>query len=169
MTTFIAFTGHRPSDLPPGFGYAGFAHILDRWLEANPAADHYEFICGGALGIDSYAAQYAIDHGIDLHLALPFPADVMSKFWKPWDAKRLHDHIDAAMTVTCAAQTFEFAHYQTRNMMMVDGCDILLAFWSGKQQGGTANCIRYARVQQQNRRIRRPLHIENLLPGGQII
>jgi uncharacterized phage-like protein YoqJ len=33
---------------------------------------------------------------------------------------------------------------QKRNEWMVDHCDLLIAVWDGSE-GGTANCVRYAR------------------------
>jgi len=32
---------------------------------------------------------------------------------------------------------------QTRNIWMVDNCDLVLALWDGSD-GGTGNCIKYA-------------------------
>lgn len=156
MTT-IAFTGHRPKDLPAGFSYSSFTRELERWLTITP--EDMRFMCGGALGIDSWAAEYAMRNGIPFDLALPFRPRVMSNRWPIIAVDRLRAHIAAAETVHIINDTgaYDVRAYQLRNEFMVNAADHVLAFWSGKPYGGTANCIRYAL------QVDRP--VTNLLPG----
>ena len=71
--TKIAFTGHRH------LSFAQVAQYLEKLFKDYPDAI---WITGGAIGLDSWAAKFAIDHEIELWLILPFPSKVMSKKWK---------------------------------------------------------------------------------------
>lgn len=39
------------------------------------------------------------------------------------------------------------AKMQKRNEFLVDNCDILIALWNGEKNGGTKNCLNYAKKQ----------------------
>ena len=157
----IAFTGHRPKDLPIGFGRDNvFMHITLAMRRLGLDADltAITFVTGGALGIDTWAADYALDRGIALTLITPFTSDVMTKFWSDADRERLEHHIEMANEYIVLGGHYNPGNYQRRNEAMVNRADILFAFWTGKPNGGTANCINYAT------RVGRT--IRNLLPGG---
>lgn len=139
----IAWTGHRPKDLHPSFTYQQFAAILDG-LKVNERAD-IAFITGGALGIDTWAAEYAITRGIPLDLHLPFRFQVQSKGWSDYATKTLEAHIAQANSVKVIHPgDYDVSAYQKRNISMVDDADIVFTVWTGKKFGGTFNCIRYA-------------------------
>lgn len=152
--TSIAFTGHRPKDLPRDFGMSQVAESLDNHL--NDIVDRFAagihddpwFITGGALGIDTWAAEYAISRHLPLALVLPFDIPTMTKFWSDYQRERLmahRDYADKTLSFTIIHEGgYDVTAYDKRNHHMVDTSDILIAFWSGKPQGGTANCIRYA-------------------------
>lgn len=161
MTTF-AFTGHRPKDLPLGFDQERFYGILNHVLNsgsrlgnATPQPD--AFITGGALGIDTFAAEYALDHGIYLSIITPFTPDVMTKFWRYEDRERLLTHLNMANATRCLGDHYDGSLYQRRNEAMVDAAEAVLAFWTGKRYGGTFNCIAYA--------LRREKPVVNLIDG----
>lgn len=139
----IAFTGHRPQDLPKDMGYQTFAEALDA-LGVSKRTD-LRFVVGGALGTDSWAATYAITHGIDFDLVLPFKPEVMGRFWSEVDRVCLQTAIHCADSYRVIHEgTYAPEFYQRRNEAMVDKADHVFALWSGKPRGGTTNCIRYA-------------------------
>lgn len=156
MTTY-AFTGHRPKDLPAHWNFNEFAHTLTDYLELR--GNHERFITGGALGIDTWAAEYALRDSIPLTLIMPFTWATMTKMWREEDRERLAFHMEnaAELIVLAANDEYNAALYQKRNIAMIDRCDVLLAFWSGKRYGGTWNAIQYAQL------INKP--IINLFPG----
>jgi len=142
----LAFTGHRPQDLPTDWTSQTFSRHFDLLM---PRISRYwpaAFVTGGALGVDSFAASYALNVGAALHLVLPFTPDVMGARWGLEARKRLDFHIRHAASVDVLHQGpyNGSATYQRRNEAMVDRADLLVAVWSGKRQGGTWNCIRYA-------------------------
>lgn len=150
MTNMIAWTGHRPKDIPSDFNFQRFAAILDG---IGGMKGDIAFITGGALGIDSWAAEYAVTRCIPLHLHLPFSASIMS------NADGLYRHIAHSTSVTViGGDTYDIAMYQKRNESMVDAAQLVLAVWTGKHSGGTANCIRYA--------LKKGVPIYNLLPAN---
>jgi len=131
--TSIAFTGHR---------YVREDEMqitLDEVTELYPGAT---WICGGAIGVDSFAAKYAMSHGINYRLILPFPPEIMSKYWNDAQKYILNETIAKASSVTVLTQAYNVTFYQKRNIAMVNAAQVLIAFYDGSS-GGTANCVKY--------------------------
>jgi uncharacterized phage-like protein YoqJ len=147
----LAVTGHRPDKL------GGFdnprphnllrAHMMASMMAMEPAC----LISGMALGVDTWAAECAIAMGVPLIAAIPFKEQ--SKRWPKW----ARDRYDCLL---CEGAYYP-AMMQARNEWMVDRCDLLLAYWDGSE-GGTGNCVRYAR--RVGRHIARP-DLAELLRG----
>ncbi|VVB87456.1 Uncharacterised protein [uncultured archaeon] len=130
----IAFTGHRYLSLWQ------VESFLNKLHEDFPDA---VWITGGAVGLDSVAASYAVAHGIRLWLILPFPIYVMSKYWTPGQRRCLQDCWGYAEKTSVLAPTYDVSIYQRRNERMVELSDMVAAFWDGSK-GGTGNCVGYA-------------------------
>lgn len=154
----ISFTGHRPKDLPRGLDFNAFAAGLDALLKART---DLHFIAGGALGVDTWAAEYAILRSIPLTIITPFTPNVMTRFWSQQDRMTLERHIGAAVQAfSIGADFYNPSMYQRRNEAMVDRADCVFAVWTGKTHGGTWNCIQYA--------LRKKTPVLNLLINGSI-
>jgi O-acetyl-ADP-ribose deacetylase (regulator of RNase III)/uncharacterized phage-like protein YoqJ len=130
----IAFTGHRYLSLVQVESY------LNKLHQDFPDAI---WITGGAVGLDTEAALYAMRHSIRLWLIIPFPPHVMSKYWTTDQRRCLQDCWGYAEKTSVLAPTYDVSIYQRRNERMVDLSDMVAAFWDGSR-GGTANCIGYA-------------------------
>jgi uncharacterized phage-like protein YoqJ len=130
----IAFTGHRH------LKYGDVVSSLSKIAADYPGA---MWITGGAVGLDSHAARFALDNKILLYLVLPFPPKVLSARWRQSDRDFLMRSVKECTKLSVLAPTFSMAGYQRRNERMVDLCDMLAAFFDGTP-GGTANCVRYA-------------------------
>jgi hypothetical protein len=131
----IAFTGHR--------------HLRFSEVQGALAAIHAKYpdatwITGGAIGLDSHAAEYARLHGIPLWLILPFPPKVMTAKWNPAQVAMLRSHIEYCSKLSVLSPAYKVSVYQDRNVRMVDLSTLLCAFFDGSP-GGTGNCVRYAR------------------------
>ncbi|MDW7726883.1 MAG: SLOG family protein [Candidatus Methanoperedens sp.] len=131
----IAFTGHR--------------RLKSAQVESMLNKIHTEFpdsvwITGGAVGLDSHAANYAMLHGIELWLILPFSPAVMTSRWNEQQKSFLDASIKYASKFTVLSPVYNVRVYQDRNIRMVDLSDMVAAFWDGSK-GGTGNCVGYAR------------------------
>ena len=139
---YIAFTGHRPQDLA-GIHPDQFEHTLDQ-LGVGTRLD-VTFITGGALGVDTWAAHYAIGRHIPFELHLPFNPEVMGRFWTADDRAALAFLVyKTKKLVVIGSDRYDKSLYQRRNESMVDAATQLFAVWNGKPYGGTYNCLRYA-------------------------
>lgn len=134
MSEQISFTGHRH------LKYKDVVSHLESIHRDHPNAS---WIVGGAVGLDSHAAEFAMSHGIKFSLILPFPSPVMTKFWSPAQRDVLARSVKQCSHLSVLAPAYDKAGYQARNVRMVDMSDMLVAFFDGSP-GGTANCVRYA-------------------------
>lgn len=128
----IAITAHR--------------NIKDDQIVRHPLEKIYhqynkniELIVGGAIGGDTLAALWAVDYDVPFHMHFPYP-------YKDKVNRRLKKL--AASLKELYTEYIGNWQFQKRNESMVDDCDILVAFWTGKKERcGTYNCIKYAREQ----------------------
>lgn len=132
----LAFTGHRH------LRYQEVLSILQSLHSKYPGAT---WITGGAIGLDSHAAKFAMLHGIPLWLIIPFPPAIMSAKWSVSQKAFLQDSIKYAAKFSVLSPVFAMRTYQDRNIRMVDLSDRLAAFFDGSR-GGTANCVNYAKT-----------------------
>ena len=131
----IAFTGHR---------HLKYDDVVQSLVKVHSDFPGAMWITGGAYGLDSHAARYALDNSIPLWLVLPFPAKVLCARWPSGDARDLlFRSVRGCARLSVVSPVFSMASYQRRNEFMVDAADVLAAFFDGSP-GGTANCVRYA-------------------------
>lgn len=132
----VAFTGHRH------LKYGDVVKSLEKIAAEYPGAT---WITGGAYGLDSHAAKYALDSSIPLWLVLPFPAKILCARWISHDARELlFRSVRECTRLSVVSPEFSNVSYQRRNEFMVDAADVLVAFFDGSP-GGTANCVHYAK------------------------
>lgn len=139
----IAFTGHRPQKLNGKMETVKLS--IHSFLEQQQQK-HKKLliISGGALGVDQYVAEIALELHIPYVMILPFPVQVMAKKWNEESRKHLKRLIKSSVKTFVIQKDFSFEGYQRRNEAMVDHCDLLCAVWNGTS-GGTKNCIDYAK------------------------
>jgi uncharacterized phage-like protein YoqJ len=97
-----------------------------------------------ASGVDLWAADEARTLGIDLWAARPWSTHTPRR----GDEELYGDILSAASKVVVVTSIDRYPGpwvYQKRNEWMVDNATNLLAYWSGKERGGTWNCIQYAK------------------------
>ena len=147
----VAFTGHRPVKLLPTQ-----QQEVQEWLRTSIFEPLHKYIdvwvCGGALGVDAWAADLVMEHKGYLHLDLPFQQ--MEKHWEYEDRKRLqthrqyardHGHLEDNVLNYYGPKT-----YFDRDKSMVDKCDILVAVLNNDIKGGTKITVDYAKQQNAN-------------------
>lgn len=147
------FTGHRPTKLG---GYnednntARYVkNTLYEVIKDCLSQDIRNFIWGGAIGVDQWAASECIrlrdGEEYLLHLSLYQPFKNMDIKWN--QMTRLHFHKLAKLSdqiVTVSEGDYSSMKMQIRNMAMVDASDLVIAVYDGTP-GGTANCVEYAK------------------------
>lgn len=146
----LSFTGHRPDKL---FGYdlthPDYNNLRLKMRQVILDVNATHIISGMALGVDTLAAELALEMKIPLIAAIPFEGQ--DKIW-PQKSK---DHYQlllsqASEKVIVSPGGYSAYKMQVRNQWMVDQCDILCAVFDGSN-GGTANCVRYA--EEKNKQI----------------
>lgn len=143
------FTGHRPDKLG---GYDRDAPLnravrdeLDRVVEDLSERGVEHWCSGMAIGVDMWGAEAVLDHGLRLVAAVPFPGQ--DSKWPPDTRIRYLELLGMADRVEVVEDEFSYAAFQRRNEWMVDHVDAVVAVWDGREDGGTWNCVEYAREQ----------------------
>lgn len=133
----IAGTGHRVEDCEDE------VTVRTKIREALRALQPDVVITGMAAGYDLWLGAEARDLGIEIWCAKPWATHGPRKE----DEELYHSLISTASLVhnVDSAKTYPGPWvYHKRNEWMVDHCDLLLAYWSGKEKGGTYACVKYA-------------------------
>jgi len=139
----IAGTGHRPDKLG-GYGEATFLRLCHVASEALIRLKPTRVISGMALGWDQALAQAATEWHIPFVAAVPFKGQEAA--WPAASQKYYHELLRKAESVVYVSKPpYAARKMQVRNEFMVHKCDLLLALWDGSD-GGTANCVRYAKL-----------------------
>ncbi|MBX5493315.1 MAG: hypothetical protein IRZ14_19360, partial [Chloroflexi bacterium] len=122
------------------------------------------FHCGGQRGVDTWAAQAALRLGLALHLYLPLPIPLFAADWAAADRAALEATWEAAVmrTVVDPEGAHPAAAYRARNALLAREAELLVAVWTGRGGGGTAETIAFARA------LGRPVE-EHLLPAASYI
>ena len=144
----VAFTGHRPDKLgnyvPNSEPERCVRGSLTAYLtELQETQLTLSAIIGMALGFDQWAAEICIELSIPFTAAVPFVGQ--ESRWSYFSKQHYQKLLKAAsdVVVVCEGDYRPFK-LQKRNEWMIDRCDELIAAWDGSN-GGTANCVRYAR------------------------
>lgn len=145
------FTGYRPEKMPfrTDERHADCVLLkkeLEQQVRIAAEEGFTHFICGGARGADTYAAEAVLKvqkeiPSLILEIAVPFWGQ--EKNWSPADQRRYHDILERAQRVTYVSDQEKRENYMLRNRYIVDRSDRLIAVFDGKP-GGTAMTVRYA-------------------------
>lgn len=146
MENILAVTGHRPNKLGNEYDYNGprsfyVASEIDKMLSVIQPT---KCISGMALGVDTIFAFRVLKLHIPLIAAVPFAGQ--ETIWPESSQKIYRDILNNSLTslhIVCEGGYASWK-FQKRNEWMVDNCNVLLACWDGSE-GGTANCVAYAR------------------------
>jgi uncharacterized phage-like protein YoqJ len=144
----VAITGHRPDKLG-GYGPSAMQEWVRKKLRENlRELGTTRLYTGMALGVDTWAAQIAIEEKIPFVAALPFPNQ--GQHW-PFESHMRHRELllRAAEVVCVSSGPYSPKKMQLRNEYMVDCADCVLGVYDGSS-GGTANCLEYARRRGKN-------------------
>ena len=152
-TGFCAFSGHREV---PAEAVEPLRRLLREKISRLASEGVCGFLCGGAMGFDTLAAEMVLEARsrfpeVTLTLALPCPGQ--ADRWPP-RAKRHYEKIrDAADEVVYVSEAYTRFCMMQRNRYLVDHASVLVCYLM-KTSGGTAGTVKYA--------LHRGLTVENL-------
>ena len=141
--TFCAFSGHR--SLPAAAGEQ-LPRLLRQKIVSLAEEGYTGFLCGGAMGFDTLAAEAVISvrrryPALTLTLALPCPEQ--DRAWPESARLRFRSIREAADEAILVSPEYHRYCMMQRNRYMVDRASLLLACFDGLP-GGTMKTILYA-------------------------
>lgn len=140
---FCCFSGHRR--VPPAVE-PRLRQLLAQTVRELAEGGYGGFLCGGALGFDTLAAQAVLAERsrlpeLTLSLALPCPGQ--SDRWPAADRRRYEAILRQADEVIYLSEAYTRFCMQARNRYMVDHSRLLVCYLT-EQRGGTAATVTYA-------------------------
>ena len=147
MAHTVCFTGHRPNKIAD---VSLVQASLEKAIASAIATGYTNFIVGGALGVDTWAALAVIrarkSHPhIRLFVAVPFRG--FTSRWSPFSRSQFAQIIRCCDGFRVCSDSPSKSAYHVRNRFMVDSSDLVIACWNGDSSGGTASTVRYAHSQ----------------------
>jgi predicted Rossmann fold nucleotide-binding protein DprA/Smf involved in DNA uptake len=95
---------------------------------------------GGARGIDHWAMEYLLEHNETCYVVVPYTIAVAPNWLQPW-----FEQVERIVELQLPKRKSAYAF---RNRYLVDLCEIVIGFRSGKG-GGTFSTLRYALRKQK--------------------
>ena len=138
----VCFTGHRAMDRRDELTASRLADLL----EALYARSFRDFLCGGALGFDLFAAEHVIrlrDRHPDVRLIFCLPCADQSARWRDADCMRYERLLYLSDETRVLSPQYYEGCMQSRNAYMIDRSSICIAYMK-KLGGGTLSTVRYA-------------------------
>ena len=167
MAQILAFSGHRfPNTEKLGESeMLGFLSFLKQELYKffSDRTDKYKltniagFVCGGALGFDMAAQQFALENNIPLVIAVPYSFDNFLRGWSPHLKTIFSKHFDYAEKIiqvdtepyykykySLQEGSYHVSKLQWRNQYMIDNSDATVFYLNpSSTKGGTYNAFQY--------------------------
>ena len=143
MSKACSFTGHRTI---PEENRSRITELLSTAIKYAYAAGCRDFLCGGALGFDTLAAQEVIKFRLlhrDVRLVLCLPCMDQSEKWSD-RGQFMYTHIlESADEVIYASDSYTDSCMRERNFLLASRCDILIAYCQ-RIRSGTGQTLRMA-------------------------
>ncbi len=149
--TTCCFTGHRPVKLPWGMNESdprciALKERISGTLDGIYDSGFRHFICGMAIGCDTYFAEAVLslkDRHPDITLEAAVPCDSQADKWNRKQKDRYACLLSLCDSVTYVSHAYTPNCMMRRNEYMIDSSSLLLACFNGKSSG-TLNTILYA-------------------------
>ncbi len=150
--TTCCFSGHRPMKLPWGMRESDDRCIAAKqWiagqLEELYSLGYRHFICGMAIGCDTYFANAVLnlrDFHPDVTLEAAIPCADQSNRWNKKQKEAYAGLLSRCNSVKVFQEHYTIGCMQQRNTYMVDRSSALLACYDGRP-GGTMSTLLYAK------------------------
>lgn len=143
------FTGHR---VIPKADYDRIADCTEQAVKILAKAGYRYFICGGALGYDTLAAQIVLstakEYPIELFLALPCHNQTEKWMYKKdgaWDVREYQRIKGHACGIHYVRDLYEDGCMRERNVWMVEHSSFCISFYNGSSKSGAGQTYRIAK------------------------
>jgi len=156
---FCAFSGHR---LLPREAASLLPKLLQRQIVALAEEGCTGFLCGGALGFDTLAAEAVLglrEQYPELFLSLAVPCPDQDRSWPAEARRRYRAILEAADETVLISDHYHRGCMMLRNRYMIDRSRMLVCYLTD-MKGGTAGTVRYA-LQQNLPVVNLALEIQN--------
>jgi cytosine/adenosine deaminase-related metal-dependent hydrolase len=138
----VAWTGHRPElFLDEGAARSAVAAAAKEVIKTGRVQ---RFLVGGQRGVDTWAAEMALALNTPFTLILPLPIAAFAADWPDFDRELLEKHAQRANQIRVVGGD-PAAAYTVRNRLLASSADLLIAVWTGRKDGGTAETVSFAR------------------------
>jgi len=141
----VGATGHRLGEKVGGYTKEVEDNLLNISTNILDEINPTSVISGMAIGWDFAIAKASLHLGIGLVAAIPFKGQ--ESRWAKSSQNEYWDILNNPLTsshIVCNSG-YESWKMQRRNEWMADRVNLMLAFWDGNKEGGTANCIEYCK------------------------
>ncbi len=138
----VCFTGHRALNRQD----ENLVRQLEPLLEHLYLEGYRDFLCGGALGFDTVAAEHVIrlrEKHPDVRLIFCLPCADQSARWKRADCSKYERLLYLSDETRVLSPFYYDGCMQVRNTYMVDRSYLCIAYMA-RLHGGTLSTVRYA-------------------------
>ncbi|MBQ6614124.1 MAG: DUF1273 family protein [Clostridia bacterium] len=141
------FTGHRDIS---ALTYEELMHRTEPLLQRLIKNGYEYFVCGGALGFDTFAAMYVCSlkmRGFAVKLVLMLPCKDQTLKWSQYDKMIYESLLGRADEVIWLSESYYPGCMQKRNRAMVDASSACICYLNSPENSGTKQTVEYAMKQ----------------------
>ena len=138
------FTGHRDIS---AMSFRELADRVDPLLQRLIKNGYKYFVCGGAIGFDTFAATYICSlkkRGFAIKLVLMLPCRDQTAKWSNYDKMLYESILQNADEVIWLADKYYAGCMQKRNRAMVDASSACICYLNSLEHSGTRQTVEYA-------------------------
>ena len=138
------FTGHRRLSMSEREIATKVLTLIERAIDQG----YRHFICGGALGFDTIAAEQVLfmrDARSDITLEIVVPCNDQDKKWTERQRRRYKQILDDADIRSIRDLPYNRYCMKWRNELMVYKSSLVIAYYEEGKTGGTKNTLEFAK------------------------
>ena len=138
------FTGHRDIS---AMTYSQLVERAEPLLMRLIEHGYEYFVCGGAIGFDTFAATYVCSlkmRGYPVKLVLMLPCRDQSAKWGNYDKMVYEGLLQRADEVVWVSEAYHPGCMQKRNRAMVDASSACICYLNSLSHSGTRQTVDYA-------------------------
>ena len=95
-----------------------------------------------SVGVGGWAAEFCIANDIKYNLIMPFPAEFFKDIWYKHQNEQLKNWVEHSSSMFIASSKPNKNSFISAYNQIVDDCNFVVYFWSGKKQGLTYESIK---------------------------